>query len=136
MAASMLASVIGSRSIRTRSWRTGAVVMTFCVTTRLRSRARPGLHPLSADPRPLLRAGHRTVGGRTVGVVFDGTVVNAVVYAVAGSVASPGHAGAEGGGCVICVAEPQRRLPPMAPGSRPGWSERSHRRPWSAPSES
>ena len=36
-----LASVIGSRSIRTSSWVTGTVWVTFSVTTYLRSRARP-----------------------------------------------------------------------------------------------
>src|SRR5689334_23084116 len=40
-AASRLAPVTGSRSSRTSSWLTGTVVLTFSVTTYLRSRARP-----------------------------------------------------------------------------------------------
>ena len=62
MASSRLASVIGSVTMRAFSRRTGTVIVTFSVSTHLRSRAVPVWRVRRVDVELLLGAGHRVVG--------------------------------------------------------------------------
>src|SRR4051812_29425399 len=131
-ALSRLESVIGSRSTRTFSRVTGTVLVTFSVTTCLRSRTRPASR-LRADSDLLLRTRHRVVGLRAGDVLAHGAASGRRV--VADLRAGARHAAGAGGpllgeaavGGALAVAQAvvagQLRLPPLPP-SGPGGPRR------------